>query len=236
MNLLNFLSRLTGKPPLLPNGYPDMARNHTYIDNDGDVIQDVTRVINGGGFYIPEPPPPPIPQIPKEQPAPPMVADIVDKIKKEKTRNVPTGTSSLSEYHYDRWCGTCITDITSTLTAPKDPLVLDHLPLKHFLMKKYAWILDITEVRIKPYMGSGGTVGSNLYGSSIIYGPLEIHITVSPTHHSELMNPDIERKVREKLYEDMMPLITCMYENNHSDTPFIIFSPSYSETILEYVK
>jgi hypothetical protein len=27
-----------------------------------------------------------------------------------------------------------------------------------------------------------------------------------------------------------------MYENNHKDRPIIIFSPSHSETILEYVK
>jgi hypothetical protein len=228
MNILNFLSRLTGRPSLLPNGYPDMARNHRYIDDDGEVIQDVTGRINGGGFYFPEPPPPPIPQIPKEQPAPPMVADIVDKIKKEKTRNVPTGTSSLTQ---ERVFGTTITDITSTLTGPKDPLVMDSNPLKHFLVKKYPWILDVTEVRIKPYSRA------NEYIDGVIYfGPLEIHITVSPTHHSELINPDIERKVREKLYVDLLPLITCMYENNHKDKPIIIFSPSKSETILEYVK
>jgi hypothetical protein len=234
MNILNFLSRLTGRPPLLPNGYPDMARNHRYIDNDGEIIQDVTRQINGGGFYFPAPPPPPIPQIPMEEPAPPMVADIINKIKKKQPRDVPTTTSSLIQ---ERVFGTCITDITSTLTAPKDPLVLDHLPLKHFLVKKYPWILDVTEVRIKPLGGAinGGVTDYKVSGT-IYYGPLEIHITVSPTHHSELMNPKIEKKVREKLYVDLLPLITCMYENNNKDKPIIIFSPSHSETILEYVK
>jgi len=227
MNILNFLSRLTGRPPLLPNGYPDMARNHGYVDIDGERIADITRRINGGGFYFPAPPPP-IPQTPTEEPSPPMVADVIDKVKKEKTRTTPTGTSSLFN-PYDRWCGTTITDITSTLTAPKDPLVLDHLPLKHFLVKKYPWILDVTEVRIK-------TKAQITYESAIYFGPLEIHITVSPTHHSELMIPDIEKKVREKLYLDLLPLITCMYENNHKDKPTIIFSPSKSETILEYVK
>ena len=226
MNILNFLSRLTGRPPLLPNGYPDMARNHRYIDDDGEVIGDVTRRINGGGFYFPAPPPPPIPQTPTEESAPPMVAYIVNKIKKQQPRDVPTSTSSLTQ---ERVFGTTITDITSTLTGPKDPLVLDHLPLKHFLVKKYPWILDVTEVRIK-------TKAQITNESAIYFGPLEIHITVSPTHHSELMNPKIEKKVREKLYVDLLPLITCMYENNNKDKPSIIFSPSHSETILELIK
>jgi hypothetical protein len=219
MNILNFLSRLTGRPPLLPNGYPDMA---------GITLEEATqrhiarRINNGGGFYFPAPPPPPIAQIPTEEPSQPMVADIVNKIKKQQPRDVPTTTSSL-------WCGTTITDVTSTLTGPKDPLVLDHLPLKHFLVKKHPWILDVTEVRIK-------TKATITYESAIYYGPLEIHITVSPIHHSELMNPDIEKKVREKLYLELLPLITCMYENNSKEKPTIIFSPSHSETILEYVK
>lgn len=228
------MSRLTGRPPLLPNGYPDMARNHGYVDIDGERIADITRRINGGGFYFPAPPPPP-PQIPTEEPAPPMVADVIDKVKKEKKRTTPTGTSSIFD-PYDRWCGTTITDITSTLTAPKDPLVLDHLPLKHFLVKKYPWILDVTEVRIKPKGGAINGGVTDYVSGTIYYGPLEIHITVSPTHHSELMNPKIEKKVREKLYVDLISLITCMYENNNKDKPIIIFSPSHSETILEYVK
>jgi hypothetical protein len=225
MNILNFLSRLTGRPPLLPNGYPDMAADHRYIDFNDQRIQNVTRRINGGGFYFPVPPPP-IPQTPKEEPSPPMVADIVNKIKKQQPRDVPTTTSSLIQ---ERVCGTTITDIYSTLIKPKDPLALDHLPLKHFLVKKHPWILDVTEVRIK-------TKATITYESAIYYGPLEIHITVSPIHHSELINPDIEKKVREKLYLELLPLITCMYENNSKEKPTIIFSPSHSETILEYVK
>jgi len=228
MNILNFLSRLTGRPPLLPNGYPDMARNHRYIDGDDEIIQDVTRRINGGrqrAFHM-IPPPPPMEMYPSysEPPEPPMVAEIVNKISTESVRTTPSTTSSL-------WCGTTITDITSTLTAPKDPLALDHLPLKHFLVKKYPWILNVTEVRVKPK----SRITNHIPGS-IYFGPLEIHITVSPTHHSELMNPDIEKKVREKLYVDLLSLITCMYENNHKDKPIIIFSPSHSETILEHVK
>jgi len=222
MNILNFLSRLTGRPPLLPNGYPDMAADHRDID-----YEQIARRWNQGQQFLP--PPPPIPQMPMEEPAPPMVANIINKIKKKQPRDVPTTTSSLIQ---ERVFGTTITDITSTLTAPKDPLVLDHLPLKHFLVKKYPWILDVTEVRIKPL----GRLTHPIYESTIVYGPLEIHITVSPTHHSELMNPEIEKKVREKLYVDLLSLITCMYENNHKDKPIIIFSPSHSETILEYVK
>jgi hypothetical protein len=220
MNILNFLTKLTGRPPLLPNGYPDRDG----ITLEEDTQRNITRRINGGGFYIPAPPPPPIAQIPTEEPAPPMVADIVNKIKKQQPRDVPTTTSSL-------WCGTTITDFAKMIENEKDPLSLDHLPLKHFLVKKYPWILDVTEVRIRPK----GKITQHIPGS-IYYGPLEIHITVSPTHHSELMNPKIEKKVREKLYVDLLSLITCMYENNHKDRPIIIFSPSHSETILEYVK
>jgi hypothetical protein len=222
MNILNFLNRLIGRPPLLPNGYPNMARNHGYVDIDGERIADITRRINGGGFYFPVPPP--IAQIPTEEPSQPMVADIVNKIKKQQPRHVPSSTSSL-------WCGTTVTDDYSFLTKPKDPLVLDSNALKHFLVKKYPWILDVTEVRVKPKAAI-----TNHIPGSIYFGPLEIHITVSPTHHSELMNPDIEKKVREKLYVDLLSLITCMYENNHKDKPIIIFSPSHSETILEHVK
>jgi len=214
MVIVDFIMKLIGRPPLLENGYPDMARNHRYVD-----YEEVAR----RAFTLP--PPPPIAQIPTEEPSQPMVADIVNKIKKQQPRDVPTTTSSL-------WCGTTITDITSTLTGPKDPLVLDSNALKHFLVKKYPWILDVTEVRVKPK----GRLTHPIYESTIVYGPLEIHITVSPTHHSELMNPKIEKKVREKLYVDLLSLITCMYENNHKDKPIIIFSPSHSETILEHVK
>jgi len=214
MVIVDFIMKLIGRPPLLENGYPDMARNHRYVD-----YEEVAR----RAFTLP--PPPPIAQIPTEEPSQPMVADIVNKIKKQQPRDVPTTTSSL-------WCGTTITDITSTLTGPKDPLVLDSNALKHFLVKKYPWILDVTEVRVKPK----GRLTHPIYESTIVYGPLEIHITVSPTHHSELMNPDIEKKVREKLYVELISLITCMYENNNKDKPIIVFSPSHSETILEYVK
>jgi hypothetical protein len=225
MNILNFLSRLTGRPPLLPNGYPD---------RDGITLEEATqrhiarRINNGGGFYFPAPPPPPIAQhpLPVEKPDPPMVADVIDKIiTKLPVRETPTTTSSL-------WCGSTVSDFAKETKEEKDSLALDHLPLKHFLVKKYPWILDVTEVRVRPL----GRLTHPIYESTIVYGPLEIHITVSPTHHSELMNPKIEKRVREKLYVDLISLITCMYENNHKDRPIIIFSPSHSETILEYVK
>jgi hypothetical protein len=226
MVIVDFIMKLIGRPPILEDGYPDMARNHRHVD-----YEDIARRWNGGGFYMPPPPPMPQHQLPEEKPVPPMVAKIVNKIKSELVRTNPSSTSSSLNI-----CGTTITDITSTLTKPKDPLVLDHLPLKHFLVKKYPWILDVTEVRIKPKGGAINGGVTDYVSGTIYYGPLEIHITVSPTHHSELMNPDVEKKVREKLYVDLLPLITCMYENNNKDKPIIIFSPSHSETILEYVK
>jgi hypothetical protein len=214
MVIVDFIMKLIGRPPLLENGYPDMDRNHRYFD-----YEEVAR----RAFHLP--PPPPIPQTPTEEPSQPMVADIVNKIKKQQPRDVPTTTSSL-------WCGTTITDFAKMIENEKGPLALDHLPLKHFLVKKYPWILDVTEVRVKPL----GRLTHPIRESTIVYGPLEIHITVSPTHHSELMNPEIEKRVREKLYVELISLITCMYENNNKDKPIIIFSPSHSETILEYVK
>ena len=225
MVIVDFIMKLIGRPPIFEkNSYPDMA---------GITLEEATqrhiarRINNGGGFYFPAPPPPiPQHQLPDEKPVPPMVAEIVNKIKDRLKSNYPSSTSSLNI------CGTTITDFAKTIKNEKDPLALDHLPLKHFLVKKYPWILDVTEVRVKPL----GSLTHPIYESTIVYGPLEIHITVSPTHHSELMSPDIERKIREKLYSDMMPLITCMYENNHKEPPYIIFSPSHSETILEYVK
>jgi hypothetical protein len=225
MIIIDYINRLLGKPPLLPNGYPD---------RDGITLEEATqrhiarRINNGGGFYFPIPPPP-IAQIPTEEPSQPMVADIVNKIKKQQPRDVPTTTSSL-------WCGTTITDFAKKIENEKDPLALDHLPLKHFLVKKYPWILDVTEVRVRPKGGAINGGVTDYVSGAIYYGPLEIHITVSPTHHSELMNPEIEKRVREKLYVDLISLITCMYENNNKDKPIIIFSPSHSETILEYVK
>jgi hypothetical protein len=218
MVIVDFIMKLIGRPPLLENGYPDIARNHRYVD-----YEEVAR----RAFHLP--PPPPIAQIPTEEPSQPMVADIVNKIKKQQPRTVPTTTSSM-------WCGTTITDFAKMIENEKDPLDLDHLPLKHFLVKKYPWILDVTEVRVRPKGGAINGGVTDYVSGAIYYGPLEIHITVSPTHHSELMNPDIEKKVREKLYVELISLITCMYENNNKDKPIIIFSPSHSETILKYVK
>ena len=225
MVIVDFIMKLIGRPPIFEkNSYPDMA---------GITLEEATqrhiarRINNGGGFYFPAPPPP-IPQHlpPVEKPDPPMVADVIDKIMtKLPVRETPTTTSSL-------WCGSTVSDFAKETKEEKDPLALDHLPLKHFLVKKYPWILNVTEVRVRPL----GRLTHPIYESTIVYGPLEIHITVSPTHHSELMNPKIEKEVREKLYVDLISLITCMYENNHKDRPIIIFSPSHSETILEYVK
>jgi hypothetical protein len=229
MNILNFLSRLTGRPPLLPNGYPNMAANHNYIDGDEEIIQEVTLRINGGeNFTTPPPPPIPMYSTPKGEPVPPMVSEIVNKIISEPVRTTPSGTSSWIQERVF-----CITDITSTLTAPKDPYVLDHKPLKRMLMKLVPWILDITEIRVRKFFGTGGTAQ---IVDGVMTGPLEIHITVSPIHHSELMNAKIEVEVREKLFEHLLPLAKCMFPNHLYMNPTIIFSPSHSETILEYVK
>jgi hypothetical protein len=219
MNILNFLSRLTGRPPILPNGYPNVAQTMARRINGGD---------NNYGFYIPPPPPAPMYPTRNELYQTPMVSEIVNKIISEPVRTTPSGTSSLIQERVF-----CITDITSTLTAPKDPYVLDHKPLERMLQKSVPWILGITEIRVKKFFGTGGTAQMV---DGVMTGPLEIHITVSPIHHSELMNPKIEVEVREKLFEYLLPLAKCMFPNHLYMNPTIIFSPSHSETILEYVK
>jgi hypothetical protein len=101
------------------------------------------------------------------------------------------------------------------------------------LMKLVPWVLDVKEVRVKKFFGTGGRAQEV---DGIMTGPLEIYITVSPTHHSELMNPEIEVEVREKLFEHLLPLAKCIYPNHMDMNPTIIFSPSHSRTILKYVK
>ena len=222
MIIIDYINRLLGKPPLLPNGYPDVARTVARRVNGGEQ----QRWNAPGGFYMP-PPPPPVPmyRTRNELPQTPMVSEIVNKITSEPVRTTPSTTSSL-------WCGSTITDVIKK-TEEKDPHIVDHLPLKRMLMKTIPWIVDVTEVKVKKFHGTGGMPRII---DGIISGQLEIYITVSPIHHSELMNPKIEVEVREKLFVDLLPLLTCMYPNNSFMPPVIIFSPSHSETILEHVK
>ena len=223
MIIIDYINRLLGKPPLLPNGYPDVARTVARRVNGGEQ----QRWNAPGGFYMPPPPPPPVPMYPtrNELPQTPMVSEIVNKIISEPVRTTPSTTSSL-------WCGTTVTDVIKK-TEEKDPYIVDHLPLKRMLMKIIPWIVDVTGVKVKKFHGTGGMPRII---DGIISGQLEIYITVSPIHHSELMNPKIEVEVREKLFVDLLPLLTCMYPNNSFMPPVIIFSPSHSGTILEYVK
>ena len=112
MVIVDFIMKLIGRPPLLENGYPNMARNHRHVD-----YEDIARRWNGGGIYMP--PPPPIAQhpLPVEKPEPPMVADIIDKITtKVPVRETPTTTSSLS--FHELWCGSTVSDFTKELKYP----------------------------------------------------------------------------------------------------------------------
>jgi len=164
------------------------------------------------------------------EPEIPMVAkEIYDIKEKTSAPKYPTATSSLNqeEEYYQRWCGTTVNDLYNENVKKEDPLALNHQPLKRMLMKLFPWILDITEVRIKKSKVS--------FRDFTPYGPLEIHITVSPIHYSELMSPEIEKKVREKLFTEMLPLLTCMFENGGKEKPTIIFSPIPTKTILNYV-
>jgi hypothetical protein len=229
----NFISRLLRRSSVSGTfTNPETEVNYQYVNNP---TEEITRRINGGrnfnapgGFLIP--PPPPIPMYPtrKEEPNPPMVSELLNKMMSEPVRTTPTTTSSIL-----LWCGTTVTDTTSSLTNEIDPYVLDHKPLKRMLMKIVPWVLDVKEVRVKKFFGTGGRAQEEC---GIMIGPLEIYIIVSPTHHSELMNPEIEVEVREKLFEHLLPLAKCIYPNHMDMNPTIIFSPSRSKTILEYVK
>jgi hypothetical protein len=209
-----------------------------------ELIRHLTRRINGrrqpplqdgqpylhNGLYEPYIPlqiiPPPIPQQPKENSNPKMLpegfVDIINKNEDNLVRNTPTPTSVTNEEYVARWCGTTENIMYSGSTNFYDVVEVekpyDERPLKHFLMKKFKWIEDVSEVRKSKNR------------------PVEVHITVSPIHHSELMLPSVEKVVREKLYEELSPLLTCMYEDVGKDKPLVIFSPSHSETILEHFK
>ena len=102
MIIIDYINRLLGKPPLLPNGYPDVARTVARRVNGGEQ----QRWNAPGGFYMPPPPPPPVPMYPtrNELPQTPMVSEIVNKIISEPVRTTPSTTSSL-------WCGTTVTDV-----------------------------------------------------------------------------------------------------------------------------
>ena len=229
----NFISRLLRRSSVSGTfTNPETEVNYQYVNNP---TEELTRRINGGrnfnapgGFLIPPPPPIPMYSTPKGEPLPPMVSELVNKMMSEPVRTTPTTTSSIS-----LWCGTTVTDTTSNLTNEIDPYVLDNKPLKRMLMKLVPWVLDVKEVRVKKFFGTGGRAQEEC---GIMIGPLEIYIIVSPTHHSELMNPEIEVEVREKLFEHLLPLAKCIYPNHMDMNPTIIFSPSRSKTILEYVK
>lgn len=157
----------------------------------------------------------------------PMTASILTNKTNTHQERTPSPTSMPVEY-FVQWCGSTLNYVASSTSEKKDPLKLDEKPLKRLLLKTFPWIVDVTEVRIK-YKGDIRSIPDG----AICFGPLEIHITVSPTHHTELMNPKIEKIARDKLHETLLPLITCMYENRSNEKPLIIFSPSHSETILE---
>jgi len=93
---------------------------------------------------------------------------------------------------------------------------------KHFLTKWYPFILDVTELRDIVIWGVSKKI-------------VEIHITVSPTHSVELMTPKIERRVRETIMKKLVPLLSSLFSDCDNDRHQIIFSPTYSETILELI-
>lgn len=204
-----------GKP------HPERGMFGRQIYTHGNPLRD-TLLVGQNPQYLP--PPSPQPQVKTEPENPKMVPEAF--LENETSSRVHPSTTSMpigyTDYHA-RWCGTTYNDNimfsgSSEFMTVTDETKLDEKPLKHFLMKKFKWIVDVTEV------------------SSHRKKITEVHITVSPTHHSELMIPSVEKVVREKLYEELIPLMTCMYEDIGRNKPRVIFSPTHSETILEHFK
>jgi hypothetical protein len=152
-----------------------------------------------------------IPHINTKNEPPKMLPDGFQSIKTPSPTSSTYTISQRNEEYMTRWCGTTV---SNDFMIKKE--TFDEKPLKHFLTKQFKWIEDITEVK---------QTNRNRF---------EIHITVSPVHHSELMNPSVEKIVRRGLYKELAPLFTCIYGYTGSEEPTIIFSPSHSETILEY--
>jgi hypothetical protein len=158
----------------------------------------------------------------------PMVSFAVNELSKPPIFNFPTPTASIVPTTVG-YCGSTIsTSYDIKKEIPIDPNLLDPAPLKKYLQRKYPWILDVTEVRKGSYR--------RIYADNNEKGSLEIHITISPLHHTELMDPSIERKVRKKLLEEIIPMVTCIYGYDFlHEPPLIVFSPTKSETILELI-
>lgn len=122
----------------------------------------------------------------------------------------PRATSShLNEQYYQYWCGSTINELSQMKYDPK--------PIKHFLCKHFSWIEDVTSVDNR---------NQNI----------DVHVTISPIHHTELMNPIIEKKIRDFIMPEITQLMTCMYNLSPKNIIQIIYHPSHSETILEHIK
>lgn len=113
------------------------------------------------------------------------------------------------------------TTTTGFVYRPDNSTVLDEKPLKHFLMKYFTWIKDVTEVSLRNSFNRTPSV--------------DVHITVSPTHHTELMDDRISRIVNNKLQQKISSLLIAMYPEIKDERPNFIFFPEYSETILELI-
>ena len=132
-------------------------------------------------------------------------------------RRTPSPTSSL-QTQYPEPSSSLMQKNEEPDTHTNDKLQV----VKHFLTKWYPFILDVTELRDIDIWGVSKKI-------------VEIHITVSPTHSVELMTPKIERRVRETILKKLVPLLSSLFSDCDNDRPHIIFSPTYSETILELI-
>jgi hypothetical protein len=154
-----------------------------------------------------------------QTPHPMTINSVLSEIKIPCTelRRTPSPTSSLHT-QYPEPSSSLMQKNEEPDTHTNDKLQV----VKHFLTKWYPFILDVTELRDIVIWGVSKKI-------------VEIHITVSPTHSVELMTPKIERRVRETIMKKLVPLLSSLFSDCDNDRPQIIFSPTYSETILELI-
>jgi hypothetical protein len=135
-----------------------------------------------------------------------------------------------SAEYYATWCGTtmdmsgylCSGSTTVGVAITKidisgNELLIHQKTILKYLKKRYQFITDLTL-----------TLGDKF--------TLSFWVEVSPTHYSELMDPKIEKVVKEKLLKEINYYSIGMINSKFKDKLDLIFIPQKSETILEFFK
>lgn len=136
--------------------------------------------------------------------------------------NTPTPTSMPNDY-YTTWCGATYNDEFRTKK-------IDPKPLFRYMKRMFPFIVDVVKIeKHKPVIlydpNSFQPVSGELF---------EIHVSLSPTHFSEVFSNDTTKKtLRDVMILSLSGLIRCMYENVKEGAIQFEFVPDKSETLLE---